>query len=89
MSLLLSRMSGRKWVRQLWDEFLSLGASVSKEGRSGPVRAVYLRSELTPGDVGGPKSHVFGSVLGGFKVTIGSFMLHVENSSSWGGWGVA
>ena len=36
----------------------------------------------------GPKSHVFGSVLGGFIETIGCFMSHVENSSSWGGWGV-
>ena len=27
---------------------------------------------------GRPKSHVFGSVLGGFKETIGGFMSHVE-----------
>ena len=50
ISLLLSRMSGRKWVSKLWDGFLSLGASVSKEGRSGPVRAAHVRSELTLGD---------------------------------------
>ena len=34
--------------------------------------------------IGGPKRHVFGSVLGGFKETIDGFMSHVENSSSWG-----
>ena len=34
--------------------------------------------------IGGPKSHVFGSVLGGFKETIDGFMSHVEKSSSWG-----
>ena len=56
ISLLLSRMFGRKWVRKLSDEFLSLGASVSKEGRSGPVRTAYLRSELTAGDVKAKKS---------------------------------
>ena len=50
ISLLFSRMSGRKWVRKLWDGFLSLGAYVSKEGRSGPVRTEYIKSELTPGD---------------------------------------
>ena len=50
ISLLLLRMSGRKWVRKLLDGILSLGASVSKEGRSGPVRTAYLRSELTSGD---------------------------------------
>ena len=37
-------------MRQFWDGFWSLGASVSKEGRSGPVRAEYLRRELAPGD---------------------------------------
>ena len=83
ISLLLSRMFGRKWVRKLWDEFLSLGASVSKEGRSGPARTAYVRSELTAGDVKA-KSHVFGSVLGGFIETLDGFMSHVENSSSWG-----
>ena len=38
--------------------------------------------------IGGPKRHVFGSVLGFFKVAIGGFMSHVENASSWGdeGW---
>ena len=56
ISLLLSRMSGRKWVRKLWDEFLSFGASVSKEGRSGPARTAYVRSELTAGDVKAKKS---------------------------------
>ena len=34
--------------------------------------------------LGGPTCHVFGSVLGGFKETIGGFVSHVENSSSWG-----
>ena len=33
---------------------------------------------------GGPKSHVFGSVLGGFKEPFDGFMSHVENSWSWG-----
>ena len=33
---------------------------------------------------GRPKSHVFGSVLGGFIETLDGFMSHVENSSSWG-----
>ena len=37
-------------MRQLSDVFWSLGASVSKERRSGPVRAACLRSELTLGD---------------------------------------
>ena len=50
ISFLFSRISGRKWVSKLWDEFLSLGAFVSKEGRSGSVRTAYLRSELTLGD---------------------------------------
>ena len=34
--------------------------------------------------IGGPKRHVFGSVLGGFFETTGGFMSHVESSSSWG-----
>ena len=63
---------------RLWDEFLSLGASVSKEGRSGPVRTAYLRSELTPGDGNTKKSRLW---LG---ETLDGFMSHVENSSSWG-----
>ena len=60
-------------MRQLWDGFGSLGASVPKD------------SVVTVG----PKSHVFGSVLGCVKETNGGFMSHVENFLSWRGWGVA
>ena len=66
ISLLLSRMSGRKWVSKLWDGFLSLGAFVSKEGRFGSVRIAYLRSELTPGD-GKTKKSRFSLGFGRFQ----------------------
>ena len=45
----LSRVCGDIFVasEDIWS---TVGASVSKEGRSGPVRAAHVRSELTLGD---------------------------------------
>ena len=87
ISLLLSRMSGRKWVRKLWDGFWSFGASVSKEGRSGPVWTAYLRSELTAGD-GTTKKSRFWLGFGRFQRDDLCFYVAGREFLVMGGWGM-